>query len=165
MKMDAVEARPLRPPRRGGKIGNDLFHLGIRHLHGRAQENGVGNDRRCQGNDVGDQRLAAGVAKLGEDEAAVPMHRLGDAGERSDATVVLETKLSRLILAARFHVDVAGDDESRTTARKITIEADVCFGRLAAVRRHGLGGRRAYQPVLDGEPTDPARRQEGRGLA
>lgn len=93
------------------------------------------------------------------------MHRLGDAGERSDAAVVLETKLSRLILAARFHIDVADDDEAGTTTRKIAVQPDESFGRLAPFRRHDLGGRCAYQPVVDGEPSDPARRHEGKGLA
>src|SRR3974390_694623 len=34
---------------------------------------------RCQGNDVVDQRLAAGMAEPNKEEAAVPIHRLGDA--------------------------------------------------------------------------------------
>ena len=61
--------------------------------------------------------LAAGVAQLGEDSTAMPMHRLRDAGERSDPIIVIEAKLSRFVLPARLYVDVAGDDQTGAAAR------------------------------------------------
>jgi hypothetical protein len=117
VEMDTVKARVLGPRGCGREIGDDFLHLGVGHRHRRPREDSVRDDGRRQRYDLGYQRLAAGVAQLGEDSTAMPMHRLGDAGERSDTIIVIEAKLSRFVLPARLYVDVAGDDQTGAASR------------------------------------------------
>ena len=160
MKMNAVEAGALRARGRRAEIGNNLFHLGVRHLHRRPREDGVRYDRRRQRYDLGYQRLAAGMAQFSEDNAAAAMHCVGDPGEGTDASVVIQAELPRLILSTRLDVDMPGYDQAGAAARQIGIEADQIVGGIALARRHGFGRRRADDPVLENEASDLSRNHE-----
>ena len=98
------------------------------------------HDRRRQRSDPRHLRLTAGVAQLGEDYAAVSVHRIDDAGEWTDPLVAIKAELSRFILASPLYVNVAGDDQADATSRQCRIKGYERVGGTAVVGRHGLRG-------------------------
>ena len=162
--LDAVEPAVAAAPRRFPEGPRELGDLLRLQLVGDLAMHALGDLRRRQ-QDVAGFRIglgaAAEVSQLGEDEAVVPVHRIGERPVGGDdGVVVVGDLLPRRGRRGRMHARRAAEDRQRAAAPRLgfVVASQPLGGPAALGHRLGVTGR--VDPVLQREAPDPGRREE-----
>ena len=141
VQLDPAEARALQPLRALRIARDDArdFVLGERlgavpverfRLRGRAARHGI----------EAPELLAADVAELSDQPAAVALHRLGPAREPAQVGLVVDADQDRRAAAGRVDVHQLGHDHRGAAARPGLVVSDQAVGHGAVLAETGDGG-------------------------